>query len=100
MTHAERQRIAKDRNANGSPVFRVDIFYTDMEVETYEEVVTTTVPGFIAELGGQSNLFLGFSLITAIHAVCVLALKTGHFVRCALKRIYRCLPFGEINELP
>ncbi|KAH7707513.1 Protein DEL-7 [Aphelenchoides avenae] len=60
--------MMNDDKEDRSPLFRVDLYYSDMEVETYEEVVTTTVPGFVAELGGQSNLFLGFSLITAIQA--------------------------------
>ncbi|KAH7696504.1 Protein DEL-7 [Aphelenchoides avenae] len=68
-----------DRHGKKTPTFRIDAFFSELEVERYEEVRTTTVPGFVAELGGQSNLFLGFSIITAVHAIrcLVLALRSG-----------------------
>lgn len=61
--------------ANLADKFRVDLHYHDLIVDTFEEVVITTVPGFVAELGGQSNLFLGMSIISVIQAMRVLWLK-------------------------
>lgn len=61
--------IAINDNKKWKPLFRIDAYYSDLEVEKYEELVTTTVPGFVSELGGQSNLILGFSIITAIQSL-------------------------------
>ncbi|KAI6174375.1 hypothetical protein M3Y98_01183300 [Aphelenchoides besseyi] len=42
--------------------------YEDIEMEVYREIPTTTLQGFISELGGQSGLFLGFSIISLLNA--------------------------------
>ncbi|KAH7722497.1 Protein DEL-7 [Aphelenchoides avenae] len=41
--------------------FSLELTYESMEMEYYTEVVTTTLPGFIAEIGGQYSLWLGIS---------------------------------------
>ncbi|KAI6197828.1 hypothetical protein M3Y94_01271000 [Aphelenchoides besseyi] len=41
--------------------------YEDIEMEVYREIPTTTLQGFISELGGQSGLFLGFSIISLLN---------------------------------
>lgn len=45
----------------------------DMVFEKYEEVRTTTFPGFVSQIGGQLSLFLGISIVTvaqfAVHAI-------------------------------
>uniref|UniRef100_A0A915DB18 Uncharacterized protein n=1 Tax=Ditylenchus dipsaci TaxID=166011 RepID=A0A915DB18_9BILA len=43
------------------PDFRLELSYVHLERERYEEVITTTVPGFISQIGGQSGLFVGLS---------------------------------------
>ncbi|CAD5213658.1 unnamed protein product [Bursaphelenchus xylophilus] len=48
------------------PDFRLEFGYTDLEYEAYEEVVTTTLPGFVSQIGGQLSLFLGITLLSAI----------------------------------
>ncbi|KAI6216632.1 hypothetical protein M3Y99_01810000 [Aphelenchoides fujianensis] len=40
-----------------------------LQYEVYKEIPTTTLPGFISELGGQSGLFLGFSVISLLNVV-------------------------------
>lgn len=48
---------------------------TSFQYDNYEEVQATTVAGFISELGGQSNLFIGASLLIVIHvATCTISL--------------------------
>lgn len=56
------------------PTFRIDAYYQDLEVEQYEEHRTTSIPGFVSELGGQSNLILGLSVISALQAIRILVM--------------------------
>lgn len=56
------------------PTFRIDAYYSELEVEQYEEHRRTSVPGFVSELGGQSNLILGLSVISALQAIRILAM--------------------------
>ncbi|KAH7709779.1 Protein DEL-7 [Aphelenchoides avenae] len=51
------------------PTFRIDAYYSELEVEQYEEHRRTSIPGFVSELGGQSNLILGLSVISALQAI-------------------------------
>ncbi|KAH7719715.1 Protein DEL-7 [Aphelenchoides avenae] len=51
---------------NGSAPFTLLASYHDLEFHRYEEVVVTTVPGFVSQLGGQSALFVGFSVISIV----------------------------------
>ncbi|CAI4224343.1 unnamed protein product [Auanema sp. JU1783] len=46
--------------------FRIEASFNNLEVEHYDEVRTTSVVGFISELGGQSGLFVGCSVITFV----------------------------------
>ncbi|KAI6190925.1 1-Cys peroxiredoxin [Aphelenchoides bicaudatus] len=73
LPHCNRQVIRfKFYKADISNSFRVtnqNVFifqgsYVDLEYDRYEEVILTTIPGFISELGGQSGLFLAFSIIS------------------------------------
>ncbi|KAL3113058.1 hypothetical protein niasHT_013523 [Heterodera trifolii] len=47
-------------------VFHLEASYENLQVEYYEEQLTTTAPGFISQIGGQLNFFLGISLISII----------------------------------
>uniref|UniRef100_A0A0N5B7H0 Acid-sensing ion channel 5 n=1 Tax=Strongyloides papillosus TaxID=174720 RepID=A0A0N5B7H0_STREA len=57
------------------PLFRIEMSYTILQTELYKEVITTTVPGFISQMGGHSGLFLGFTIITALQFA-VIIIKT------------------------
>ncbi|CAD6187959.1 unnamed protein product [Caenorhabditis auriculariae] len=48
--------------------FSIDITFPDNYYEIYEERVMTTLPGFISQLGGQLNLYLGISVISLLNA--------------------------------
>ncbi|CAD5209576.1 unnamed protein product [Bursaphelenchus okinawaensis] len=48
------------------PDFTLEFGYTDLEYEQYEEVLTTTLPGFVSQIGGQLNLFLGVTILSVI----------------------------------
>lgn len=54
--------------------FRIDAYYSELEVEQYEEHRRTSIPGFVSELGGQSNLILGLSVISALQAIRILVM--------------------------
>ncbi|KAH7707511.1 Protein DEL-7 [Aphelenchoides avenae] len=82
--------IAINDNKKWNPLFRIDAYYSDLEVEKYEEVVTTTVPGFVSELGGQSNLILGFSIVTAIQSIRIIGLSLLKKMRRALCNMRPC----------
>uniref|UniRef100_A0A1I8BD65 CX domain-containing protein n=1 Tax=Meloidogyne hapla TaxID=6305 RepID=A0A1I8BD65_MELHA len=51
---------------NYMPAFRVEVSFTNLEIEVYQEVLTTTLPGFVSQLGGQSGLFVGLSVCSII----------------------------------
>ncbi|CAD5213580.1 unnamed protein product [Bursaphelenchus xylophilus] len=48
------------------PDFQLEYGFEDLEYEYYAEFKTTTVPGFISEIGGQFGLFLGISATSLI----------------------------------
>jgi hypothetical protein len=43
------------------------------QYDSYHEIFVTSLPGFISELGGQSGLFLGFSVISLFNVFVSLA---------------------------
>ncbi|KAI1708076.1 amiloride-sensitive sodium channel domain-containing protein [Ditylenchus destructor] len=65
------------------PAFRLEMSYVDLEIERYEEVLTTSLPGFVSQLGGQSGLFIGVSACTIIQILLALTKITYNFV-CGL----------------
>jgi hypothetical protein len=46
-----------------------------IQIEVYQEVLTTTLPGFISQLGGQSGLFVGLSVCSIVQIGISLAWK-------------------------
>uniref|UniRef100_A0A914Q6Z3 Uncharacterized protein n=1 Tax=Panagrolaimus davidi TaxID=227884 RepID=A0A914Q6Z3_9BILA len=62
---------------SGTAAFRIEASYISLEYESYKEILTTTPQGFISELGGQSGLFLGLSIITIIQLL--FAISKGIF---------------------
>lgn len=83
----------------GLPAFRLEIFHSSLEVcpvvlhkndhriqyTQYEELLTTTISGFVSELGDQSNLFIGLSVETVVQLLVSVVLffyrKTSHLLR-------------------
>ncbi|TMS35955.1 hypothetical protein L596_003237 [Steinernema carpocapsae] len=58
-------------------VFNLEASFNDLQYEDMREVFTTSVPGFMSQIGGQFGFFLGLSIITllqivlyAIHMIC------------------------------
>ncbi|KAI6226258.1 hypothetical protein M3Y99_01309400 [Aphelenchoides fujianensis] len=78
------------------PDFRLEIGYQDLEYEYYEEIVTTSVPGFISEIGGQFGLFAGVTIITVIQLLLNLAMLVGE----QLKRVWAYVPRVNIGIQP
>nr|CAD2209246.1 unnamed protein product [Meloidogyne enterolobii] len=46
--------------------FHLEASYENLQEEVYEEKLTTTLPGFISQIGGQFSFFLGMSLISLL----------------------------------
>uniref|UniRef100_A0A0K0END6 Acid-sensing ion channel 1 n=1 Tax=Strongyloides stercoralis TaxID=6248 RepID=A0A0K0END6_STRER len=46
--------------------FSIDFTYYSLQYQEITEVYSTTIPGFMAQIGGQLGFFLGFSILTVI----------------------------------
>uniref|UniRef100_A0A0N5CH94 Uncharacterized protein n=1 Tax=Strongyloides papillosus TaxID=174720 RepID=A0A0N5CH94_STREA len=46
--------------------FSLDVTYFSLQYQKITEVSTTTIPGFMSQIGGQFGFCLGFSIITII----------------------------------
>ncbi|VDD92311.1 unnamed protein product [Enterobius vermicularis] len=47
-------------------VFMLESSFGELQFEEYKEVVRTTLPGFVSQIGGQGGLFLGASVVTFV----------------------------------
>uniref|UniRef100_A0A183C2J1 Acid-sensing ion channel 1-like n=1 Tax=Globodera pallida TaxID=36090 RepID=A0A183C2J1_GLOPA len=68
------------RNAN----FHLEASYDNLQVEYYEEQLTTTTTGFISQIGGQLSFFLGISSISVLQFFVV---PVGNALRQAFRRL-------------
>ena len=50
-------------------VFQLEFAYDALQEEMFQEVVTTTVAGFISEFGGQLGLFVGISATSCVQVL-------------------------------
>ncbi|VDL79011.1 unnamed protein product [Nippostrongylus brasiliensis] len=73
--------------------FRVETSFTDLEYEHYTEMRLTTFPGFISELGGQSGLFVGCSVMTIVQLGLWIVTLCAAFCRAVYLR-YFSLPLA------
>uniref|UniRef100_A0AC34RMW9 Uncharacterized protein n=1 Tax=Panagrolaimus sp. JU765 TaxID=591449 RepID=A0AC34RMW9_9BILA len=46
------------------PVYQLEFAYDALQEEMFTEIITTTLPSFIAELSGQSGLVMGITMTT------------------------------------
>jgi len=76
------------------PAFRIELSYIHLEVERYEEVITTTLPGFVSQLGGQSGLFVGLSVCTIIQFGLSLTRKGAEYMEGYLSGRHRARRSG------
>ncbi|KAL6740019.1 hypothetical protein Aduo_013409 [Ancylostoma duodenale] len=58
-----------DTSPSPKYAFRVEASFTDLEYEDYSEIRLTTPARFISELGGQSGLFVGCSVMTFVQGI-------------------------------
>ncbi|KAK0396287.1 hypothetical protein QR680_001657 [Steinernema hermaphroditum] len=49
--------------------FNLEASFNDLQYEDMREVLTTTVPGFMSQIGGQFGFFLGLSIITLFQII-------------------------------
>uniref|UniRef100_A0A914ENI2 Uncharacterized protein n=1 Tax=Acrobeloides nanus TaxID=290746 RepID=A0A914ENI2_9BILA len=73
--------------------FNLEISYYDLQYEYLQEVMTSTIPGLMSQIGGQFGFFLGLSIITTIQVTIFLA-------RTAAKRIHNFFQNRKIKEYP
>ncbi|KHJ87053.1 hypothetical protein OESDEN_13180 [Oesophagostomum dentatum] len=74
-----------DFSTNMNYSFRIEASFTELEYEHYSEIRLTTAAGFISELGGQSGLFVGCSIMTVVQ----LLLSAALFCRAYFRRTYK-----------
>ncbi|KJH41906.1 hypothetical protein DICVIV_12110 [Dictyocaulus viviparus] len=79
---------SQDFTHNISYSFRLEISFGDLQYQHYSESRLTTAAGFISELGGQSGLFIGCSVMSVIQLVFSVLLIIS---ACAQKIYKRCL---------
>ena len=75
----EMPSLNSSTTSDDDSAFHLEFAYDALQETMFEEVVTTTVPGFVAQIGGQFGLFLGISIFTIAHLVLLLILGFGHF---------------------
>lgn len=63
-------------------LFHVSASFEDLQVDHYEEQLTITLPGFIAQIGGQLGLFLGISVITMLQVPSLYAFQLLAALEC------------------
>ncbi|CAD6191015.1 unnamed protein product [Caenorhabditis auriculariae] len=78
----------------------IQLIFNSAEVkEKYEyvkEVYTTSVPGFMSQIGGQFGFFLGLSIITLLQMVIYGVHTAFQFIR---KRILKRVPFAKVHPV-
>ncbi|CAB3409066.1 unnamed protein product [Caenorhabditis bovis] len=89
-----------DYDPDPTYMFRIEASFTYLEYEQYKEVQKTSTPGFISELGGQTGLFVGCSVMTIVqffNSLCVFLYKK---IRDVLYRQYYMVKFGLYTTHP
>ncbi|CAI5448200.1 unnamed protein product [Caenorhabditis angaria] len=70
-----------DVDPDQSYMFRLEASFTYLEYEQYREIRTTSTPGFISELGGQTGLFVGCSVMTLVQLINSIVIQIYKLVR-------------------
>uniref|UniRef100_A0A1I7TZX7 Uncharacterized protein n=1 Tax=Caenorhabditis tropicalis TaxID=1561998 RepID=A0A1I7TZX7_9PELO len=74
--------------------FNLEASFNDLQYEYVKEVYTTSIPGFMSQIGGQFGFFLGLSIITLIQMVLYGFHSAFMFAK---KHIQRKFPFCKIH---
>ncbi|CAI5455521.1 unnamed protein product [Caenorhabditis angaria] len=76
--------------------FNLEVSFNDLQYEYVKEVYTTSVPGFMSQIGGQFGFFLGLSIITFIQ----MTLYGLHSAIMFIKRhIQKKFPFCKVHPV-
>ncbi|KAI1714492.1 amiloride-sensitive sodium channel domain-containing protein [Ditylenchus destructor] len=71
----------KRRPGMHNALFQLEASYENLQVEYYEERETTTLRGFISQIGGQMSLFLGISIVSVLQTLIPLSQAALEAVR-------------------
>ncbi|CAL2049090.1 unnamed protein product [Caenorhabditis brenneri] len=74
--------------------FNLEASFNDLQYEYVKEVYTTSIPGFMSQIGGQFGFFLGLSIITLIQMVLYGFHSAFMFAK---KHIQKKFPFCKIH---
>ncbi|CAI2357587.1 unnamed protein product [Caenorhabditis sp. 36 PRJEB53466] len=74
--------------------FNLEASFNDLQYEYVKEVYTTSIPGFMSQIGGQFGFFLGLSIITIVQMLLYGFHSAFMFLR---KHIQRKFPFCKIH---
>ncbi|CAB3410408.1 unnamed protein product [Caenorhabditis bovis] len=73
--------------------FNLEASYSDLQYEYVKEVYTTSVPGFMSQIGGQFGFFLGLSIITLIQMI----IYGAHTMFIQLKeKLRKLFPYAKV----
>uniref|UniRef100_A0A0K0EKH0 Acid-sensing ion channel 1 n=1 Tax=Strongyloides stercoralis TaxID=6248 RepID=A0A0K0EKH0_STRER len=50
-------------------VFNLEVSFYNLQYESVREIYTTSIPGFMSQIGGQFGFFLGLSIITMFQVI-------------------------------
>lgn len=88
-THIDMQMAQSITSITGSPedyTFYLEFAFDNLQETIFQEVITTTVPGLIAEISGQFGLFLGISIFTMAHLGLLVLLAFNYLLRLCFKK--------------
>ncbi|VDN32995.1 unnamed protein product [Gongylonema pulchrum] len=87
------------KTPNDPTKFLIEASYFELQYELYEEVVRTTLPGFISQIGGQFGLFLGVSIITVVEMIVAVVKLLYRAWNAAVRRKKRSITIQSVFSL-
>ncbi|CAJ0560016.1 unnamed protein product, partial [Mesorhabditis spiculigera] len=80
--------------------YNLEVSYNDLQYEYVKESYTTSVPGFMSQIGGQFGFFLGLSIITFLQMLIYCIHWIAVTVASKMHRIYRTFSSVTASEKP
>ncbi|CAJ0938435.1 unnamed protein product, partial [Mesorhabditis belari] len=80
--------------------FNLETSYNDLQYEYVKESYTTSVPGFMSQIGGQFGFFLGLSIITFLQMTIYFIRWVAVNIAKRMHRLYRTFSSADSSEKP